>query len=249
MSIDLFSSQSGLYASARPRYPEALFAFVASEAPGAGRAWDCGTGNGQAAVSLARHFTSVCATDPGAGQIAHATPAQGVAYSVQAAEAPGFPDGAFDAVCVAQALHWFDLPAFFAAARRVMKPGAVFAAWGYSWFTVSPAFDALFEALVREVIAPDWAPQNALLWRGYRDVRLPFPRIQSPAFQIREAWTLPQLLAYVRTWSAARRCIARIGAGFMERAAAELERVWGDPMVAREVTMPLFVLAGRRQAR
>ena len=59
---DYFSDHSKLYASARPTYPEELFGFVASIAPARERVWDCATGNGQAAVGLARYFAEVEAT-------------------------------------------------------------------------------------------------------------------------------------------------------------------------------------------
>lgn len=76
--LDLFSDKADLYASARPVYPDELFEFVASVAPSTEQAWDCGTGNGQAAVSLARHFKAVAATDPSAQQIANTILSEGV---------------------------------------------------------------------------------------------------------------------------------------------------------------------------
>lgn len=79
--LDLFSDKADLYASARPVYPDELFEFVASVAPSTEQAWDCGTGNGQAAVSLARHFKAVAATDPSAQQIANTILSEGVHYS------------------------------------------------------------------------------------------------------------------------------------------------------------------------
>ena len=46
---DHFSALSRPYAEFRPTYPPALAAFLAETAPGRERAWDCGTGSGQAA--------------------------------------------------------------------------------------------------------------------------------------------------------------------------------------------------------
>jgi hypothetical protein len=71
---DYFSRQSGQYTLFRPRYPRELFHFLAATAPDRQRAWDCGTGNGQAAVDLAADFSEVIATDPSERQIAHALP-------------------------------------------------------------------------------------------------------------------------------------------------------------------------------
>ena len=247
--IDLFSDNAALYASARPHYPAALFDFIASIAPAARSVWDCATGNGQAAVSLARHFDAVYATDPSSEQIANAVPCKGVEYSIQQAESTSFANASFDAVCVAQALHWFDLPTFFREAQRVMKPHGVFAAWGYAWFTVSPEFDAVFKCHILDVIAADWAPQNALLWRAYKDVNMPFDSILAPTLRIEESWTLHQLLAYVHSWSATRRCIARNGAAFFNQAELRLSQCWGAPDSRETVFMPIHLLVGANNNR
>lgn len=243
--LDLFSDKSDLYASARPSYPDALFRYVASIAPHSLRAWDCGTGNGQAAVGLARYFKEVYASDPSDQQIAHAESCDNVVYSVQPAESVDYPDDAFDAVCVSQALHWFDMSAFFAEAKRVLKPDGVLVVWGYDWFRVSPSFDTTFDEVVMKPIENDWAPQNALLWNGYRDIHLPFVPIDTPDLKICVTWTFYQLLAYVHTWSSVRRCMDRIGTDFFTQAEADLAPHWGDPESVREVTMTLHILAGR----
>jgi hypothetical protein len=46
---DHFSQQAGDYARYRPSYPAALVDYLASLTPRHDRAWDVGTGNGQAA--------------------------------------------------------------------------------------------------------------------------------------------------------------------------------------------------------
>lgn len=242
---DLFSDKAKLYAAARPRYPEALFAFVAALAPARRRAWDCGTGNGQAAVSLAAHFAEVCASDPSAEQISQAIAADRVSYSVQPAERTRFPDRHFDAICVAQALHWFEFAAFFAEARRVAAANAAFVAWGYDRLLVSPEFDVRFQAVVLDALMPYWPEQNRLLWNGYADVPLPFERMAAPAFEIRVPWTFPQWFAYVQTWSAMRRCVADLGPDFLAAAERVFLPLWGAPEMKREVVMPLHVLAAR----
>ena len=44
-----------------------------------------------------------------------------------------------DLVTVAQALHWFDIQAFFSEVKRVLKNGGVLAAWTYGLLEVNPA--------------------------------------------------------------------------------------------------------------
>lgn len=50
-----------------------------------------------------------------------------ISYQDGTAEALAFPDESLDLIFVGQALHWFDRPAFYAEARRVLKPGGVVA--------------------------------------------------------------------------------------------------------------------------
>jgi SAM-dependent methyltransferase len=242
---DLFSDKAQLYAAARPRYPSALFSTIVKLAPSATCAWDCGTGNGQAAISLADHFETVFASDPSAEQIANAVPVRNVHYSVQRAEATTFSPQTFDAVCVAQALHWFNFDEFFTEVRRVAKPGAIFCAWGYDWLRISQDFDRAFQESILDVVAPFWAQQNGILWRGYADVRLPFERIFLPPLQIESHWNFHQVMAYVRTWSAVHRCEAKSGLSFLVNAEQRLAPLWGPPEVERLVSMPLHTLAGR----
>ena len=69
---DHFSGHSEQYAQHRPRYPDEVYAYLASIAPGHSLAWDCGTGSGQAAIGLAKHFDHVYASDASTEQVSHA---------------------------------------------------------------------------------------------------------------------------------------------------------------------------------
>ena len=110
---DHFSKQAAQYTQFRPRYPRELFQYLATAGDGHARAWDCGTGNGQAAVVLAEFFDEVVATDASSRQIAEAEPHPRVKYVVAPAEACPIEPNSVDVVTVAQALHWFDLPRFY----------------------------------------------------------------------------------------------------------------------------------------
>ena len=58
--------------------------------------------------------------------------APNIEYQQAAAEHTGLPDSSVDLITVAQALHWFDLDAFYTEARRVLRPGGTLAAWTYT---------------------------------------------------------------------------------------------------------------------
>lgn len=51
---DHFSGHAKQYARYRPAYPAALYDWLAGEAPARHCAWDVASGNGQAAVEIAR---------------------------------------------------------------------------------------------------------------------------------------------------------------------------------------------------
>ena len=243
--IDKFSEVSGEYRRARPSYPKSLIAALAQLAPGRQLAWDSGTGNGQAAVALADHFEAVFATDPSPEQIAQAVPNERVTYAVEAAEEVSLPDGSVDLILSAQSLHWYDLGLFYEQVLRISRPGAILAAIGYAWQYISPEIDAIIEETLLQRMGSYWAPNNQLLWDNYRSI--PFPgtdvRVSVPAIHL--DWSLPELLDYVLTWSAARRLIAEQGSEPIRVARNRLEAVWGDPARPRHIVMPMQVRVSR----
>lgn len=244
---DHFSAQAAGYAESRPGYPDAMFDWLAGQATQRALAWDAGCGNGQASHGLARHFEAVFASDPSAAQIAQASPHPRVRYAVEPAEHCSLPSCSADLVTVAQAYHWFEHEAFCAEARRVLRPGAVIAAWTYARSSVSPAVDALFDELHDVLLADDWPAGREHVLTGYRDLPFPFERLDAPGFEMRECWTLPQYLGYLRSWSASERHRRRSGVDAVGTLASAFAQAWGEPAEAREVRWPLRLLAGRTQ--
>lgn len=206
-----FSVASDAYAANRPQYPAELFAWIASQCGSHERAWDCATGNGQAALALAHYFGHVDATDLSKEQIEHGFPAPNISYSVQPAEETNFPAATFDLVAVAQALHWFDFDRFWQEVRRTATPSAFFCAWGYSWFECDEELQAVLFLPLLEILGPHWASENGIIWRGYQseEIRFPFSRVEPPPFAIELNWDIESCVRHIRTWSAYKRAIAR----------------------------------------
>lgn len=241
----LFSVKSDEYAAARPRYPRELFEYLVGLSRDTSRAWDCGTGSGQAAVALAEWFGEVVATDVSAQQIANAARDDRVRYSVQAAERTTFPDGYFSLVTVAQALHWFDLARFWPEVHRVLRPAGIFAAWTYTTPHLSAELDRIIEGRLLDVIKGYWAPQNQLAWDGYANVPFPFQELAAPPLAMHLLWNFAQFIAYLGTWSATRLCIEANGPEFFAAFKKELAASWGDPAAPRAVRMDFFCRVGR----
>lgn len=240
---DYFSGHASSYAAARPDYPPALFAWLAGQAPAQELAWDCATGNGQAARALARHFGHVIATDASTEQIANAVPHPGIDYRVATAESPGLDPGSVDLATVAQAVHWFDRPRFYAAASRALRPGGLIAVWSYGLFTIDPALDAVVNHFYDDVIGPYWPPERRLIDAHYTTLDFPFDEITPPTFVMEHAWTCGQVLAYLRTWSAVQRYRRDAGHDPMMPVAEEIARLWGNA-TRRRVCWPLYLRAG-----
>jgi ubiquinone/menaquinone biosynthesis C-methylase UbiE len=245
-SLDLFSDKSDLYALARPKYPQALYDFLSSCIAEKNRVWDCATGNGQAAIALAEIFNEVQATDLSEQQIAHAALNENIIYSVQSAEHTNFPDNYFDLITVAQAIHWFDFEKFWPETLRVLKQGGVFAAWGYDWFKVSSPIDAAITESIMRVIELYWAKQNQLVWNAYKDIDFPFEKITTPPIAMTQRWNLAQVLNYIHSWSATRRCMQEQGMAFFDSAVKKIEAAWGDAHEIKEVSMNFHLYAGRK---
>jgi SAM-dependent methyltransferase len=242
---DHFSKQAQDYARHRPQYPPELFAWLASVAPHRNLAWDCGTGNGQAALGLASQFERVVATDASAEQIGHATAHEQIEYRVEPAEAPQFEPGSVGLVTVAIAVHWFDLPAFYAAVRRVAAPGGILAVWTYHLFVAAPEIDRIVTHYYQDVVGPYWPERIAYIADRYRTLPFPFDEIAAPEFEMRATWRLAQVIGFLDSWSASRRYREAQGRHPIEQIEPMLASAWGDPEHEREIRWPLYLRVGR----
>ena len=242
---DHFSASADAYARHRPHYPHDLFAYLADIAPGHARAWDCGTGNGQAASVLAEFFHDVLASDASASQISQAAPHPRVHYRVATAQDSGLAPQCVDLVTVAQALHWFDLAAFYAEVRRVLVAGGVLAAWCYGLFRTNPAIDAIIDAYNREFLAAYWPAERRYIDEAYTAIDFPYRREATPIFQMTATWRLDDVLGYLQTWSAATRYAKATGQDPLDHIRPAIADAWGDASSVRQIVWPIHLLIGR----
>ncbi len=233
---DHFAKVAGAYAGFRPRYPAALYAWLAEIAPRRELAWDCACGSGQASLDLAAHFDHVVATDASAAQIAAAPACPNITFRVAPAESSGLPDASVDLVAVAQALHWFDFDRFYAEVRRVAKPGGLLAVWTYSTLSVEGEdVEARVEDFYRNIVGPYWPPERRHVESGYRTLPFPFDEIAAPEFTMQAGWNLPELLGYFRSWSSTGRFMAARGFDPVARLEEQVLPLWKDPDARRLV--------------
>lgn len=242
---DHFSAHASEYARHRPTYPPELFSYLASLTPEHERAWDCGTGNGQAAIGLAPYYREVIATDASSAQIDNAPAHPKVSYRVAPAEEAGIESGSCDLVAVAQAVHWFDISRFFDEARRVLKPGGAIAVWCYTLSEISPDIDAIVKTFYYETVGPYWPDKFELVDDGYRSLAFPFEELKPPSMSIEREWNMEDMLDFIRTWSPTRRFVAANGYDPTELIVEPLTRAWGNREKRRPVRWPVHMRVGR----
>jgi SAM-dependent methyltransferase len=245
--MDLFSKQSVDYAKFRPSYPAELYRFLNLHCQHHDSAWDVATGNGQAAVELARSFKNVLATDLSADQIALAFAAPNVEYRVHSAEEPlNVPDHSFDLITVATSLHWFNQEKFFAEANRVLQPGGIFAAWAYGFHAkITPEIDRILHSYYYETLKGFWKKNNQQVWNGYADVQMPFEKITTPKILMEVEWPLSEFIGYSGTWSASQLYKDEHGVDPTVELHDKLSKVWGEGK--RKIGWKLGLIAGRKK--
>ena len=241
---DHFSGHSNQYAQHRPRYPDEIYAYLASLTPACSLAWDCGTGNGQAAIGLAKYFDNVHATDASAEQISHAYPHEKVSYHAEPAEHVSLKDSSADLVTVAVAIHWFNFDEFYSEVRRVLKPDGILAAWTYSFSEISSEIDVLVRQYYYEILAGHWPERIRYLEEEYKTLPFPFEEIVPPPFVMEIHWNLIQFAGFLDSWSATQRYKAQNGNHPLELIWQKLLAVWGDENETRLIRWPLHFRIG-----
>lgn len=249
---DHFSAIAGAYAAARPDYPDALYAQLAQHVPAQARVWEPGCGSGQATRGLAERFAEVHASDPSVQQLqqhwAHDASLRGqgrVRLSVAPGERCDLDEGSVGLVAVAQALHWFERPLFFAQCQRVLAPGGVLAAWCYG-DVIAP--EGMENALAdfNAQIEGHWLRENHEVRAGYADYQWPFPALAVEPLWLQARWGLGRFLGFLNSLSASERCRSVTGEDPVAIHRPALSRAWGAAGDERELRWPLFLHLRRK---
>jgi ubiquinone/menaquinone biosynthesis C-methylase UbiE len=244
MVKDLFSQQAHCYATFRPSYPAELVEFILTYVQNREAAWDCATGNGQAARMLVPFFQQIVATDISQAQIDQAPPDPKITYRICRAEKTPFADDSFDLTTVAQAYHWFGFDQFAQELIRVSKPGAIVAIWGYSLpEPADPQVKRLLTHFYSETMGRYWDPERKFVDEHYKTVPFPFEEIATPRFSIQQQWKAENLLGYISSWSSLHHFQAAQGYDPTVAFGKRLEEIWQDRS-SLSVVFPLFLRLG-----
>lgn len=235
---DNFSKQADFYAIYRPQYPRELYDFILGFVPERQLAWDCGTGNGQTASSLAGYFEKVFATDSSAKQLSNAIKKPNIIYAEEPAEHSSLKAGTVNLVCVSQALHWFSLDEFYKEVRRVAAPGAIIAAWTYNIFKADSFTNAHINEFYEQTLKGYWDTERSHVDEGYKNIAFPFESINSPAFAININWNVEELEGFLNTWSAVQKFISENNFNPVPHVVDKIKKRWPADE-KRQITIPV----------
>ncbi|KAK4059156.1 hypothetical protein Trihar35433_11153 [Trichoderma harzianum] len=190
-------NQGKAYAHARPDYDPGVYKAVINHHKSTGGQFDTvvdvGCGPGSATRGLAPYFANAIGLDPSQGMVATARSFGGVSsesrpirFEISTAEDLGahlatpISDSSVDLITAANAAHWFDMPQFWLAAARILKPGGTVALWTSGEIRVHPsmpnaaALQAVFDEHTETYLKPFHVPGNYMVRSGYADLGLPW---------------------------------------------------------------------------
>jgi ubiquinone/menaquinone biosynthesis C-methylase UbiE len=246
MAKDLFSKQAETYARYRPTYPQELFDHILQQVPQRRQAWDCGTGNGQAARVLADHFDEVQASDISDAQLKNAVRRPNIHYYNCPAEQTPFADDSFDLITVATAYHWLDWKKFKAEATRVGRPQAIVAIWAYNLVIAEDeAIHKLIRHFYYDVVKSYWDPERRYVEESYTTVEFDFDPLPSKDFESRVQWSREELVGYLESWSAVQNYIKKNNTSPLDQIREELHNLWPGSNERKNFTFPIFLRMGR----
>jgi len=242
---DHFSDHARSYSESRPHYTAAIFDYLASLVPSLEMAWDCGTGNGQAALSLVERFRRVVATDASDEQIHHAFTHPRIDYRVEPAESTSIEPRSVDLITVGTAAHWFDFDRFWKEARRVARPGGVLAVWTYHFpAPLGPELDRILERYYHETLRGFWPEEIHYLEDHYHTLPFPFDEIEAPEFFMEAEWRLDDMIGFLSSWSASSRYREHHGREPTDEVADDIRAAWGETDDVRRIVWPLHCRIG-----
>ncbi|KAL0935182.1 methyltransferase domain-containing protein [Colletotrichum truncatum] len=205
-----YSPEQGVhYAKARRGYHQSLYKTILDHHTSTGGKvdilLDVGCGPGTVAREIGGQFAQVIGLDPAEGMIAAARSLGGasstsepIRFNVSTAEelgsnlSPPVADGSVDLITAATAAHWFNMPGFWAAAGRVLKPGGTVAIWTTSAMHIHPSvpnherLQTLVQTFRSEYMEPYTTPGNLLTENLYETLPLPW-NLREPVLEFDES--------------------------------------------------------------
>ena len=215
------------YTQHRPTWNASCIEAIVQLCPHRERALEVGCGSGQATSLLASHFQRLIATDPAPELIKLAPTIPNVKWHISRAEEVVAEQGSVNAIFAFQAAHWFDMDAFAIACRDMAAEGCRIILCGYNLPRVHKEVDCAIDAFY-ESLSDDWDERRRYIDDCYTSLKFPFSELPPPDVSpLEEEWTVTQMLAYLRTWSAVNHKNIRTGIDPVIAFEPTLCSIWG----------------------
>ncbi|KAJ6740938.1 hypothetical protein OIU79_000956 [Salix purpurea] len=225
-NVDLSSEEAVVYSEARPRYPSEWFSMLAALTPQHSVAWDVGTGNGQAAISVAEVYEKVIATDISDEQLKQAIPHP-------------------------PTVQWFDLDRFYPIVKRVLrKPGGIIAVWCYGSVEFSPEIDAILRRF-SDLGKPFQSQSFKIASQCYKTLPFPFESVgvgcegKPLELDMHKEMSFHGLLKFLSSLPVVHIAKEQGVDLLPEELLKDFERAWGEPESVRTATYKTYMLAGK----
>eukprot|EP01018_Ginkgo_biloba_P035005 Gb_11147 [translate_table: standard] len=161
------------------------------------------------------------------------------------------PEGSVDLVTVAQAVHWFDLEAFYTQVKRALrKPGGVIAVWCYTEPVVKPSVDKVFWDW-RRGSSPFWETARESIDDEYNNLTFPFEPVLEEElgtgpvrFEAKKELKVEEYLGYLKTRSAYQMAQAKGIDLLDEDTMKRFKQAWGNDDLLLTVTWAVFLRIG-----
>lgn len=249
MAENWFGRQAEQYKAARPSYPPELFDYLQKFAPDAKTVLDVGCGSGQATKLLAARFNRVVGLDESTKQLAAA--AKSVPENVRLIRALSsdipLADKSVDLVTAATALHWFDLPKFYAEATRVLKDDGKLAAWVYYIAKVNDEINRVTNYFFEDRLAHHIDESRQWIIDRYDTIPFPFGDKCKKHFEYSAEADFSRFLSLIRSSSFVQKEIENTGKDPVLEIEDDLKRLWGDHET-RTLSWDVSLISGSKAA-
>ncbi|KAL0346180.1 UNVERIFIED_CONTAM: putative methyltransferase DDB [Sesamum radiatum] len=191
--------------------------------------------------------------------IAAKTPSHDLAWDVgtgsgQAAKSDNIgSESSFDLVTIAQAMHWFDLPAFYQQVKWVLKkPNGVIAAWVYTIPELNPTVDSLFNRFYTIDAGPYWESPRKLVDQKYETIDFPFEPVDGLEhnapfrFSSEKVMDLEGYFTYFGSWSAYQTAKEKGVELLTQNVLEDFKRAWNeDGKLHKTISFLIYLRIGK----
>ncbi|XP_075545705.1 putative methyltransferase DDB_G0268948 isoform X1 [Dermacentor variabilis] len=213
--VGITRSHADIYAKFRPTAPQALIdqimKFVKEKISDLNLAVDVGCGPGTSTTALASYFKEVHGYDISEAQITEAKSLhkfKNVSFSVSPAETITEKDQSVQLVMVMQAVHYFNLDAFYKEVIRILVPHGVLALCSY--LIPKPVsknqerMDSIIDnEIIKGIPKEYWPSALDVVNNLYRDIQPAFEdHVRIECIEDRKMRTVADYVNLTKTWSA-----------------------------------------------